>query len=55
MNTLTSPIEYIDLHETVSLLGVSSATIRNWIKHNYLTPKETSGKKLVFASSQIST
>lgn len=53
MNTLTSPIEYIDLHETVSLLGVSSATIRNWIKHNYLTPKETSGKKLVFASSQI--
>ncbi len=53
MNTLTSPIKYIDLHEAVSLLGVSSATVRNWIKHNYLTPTETSSKKLVFASSQI--
>jgi SAM-dependent methyltransferase/predicted site-specific integrase-resolvase len=53
MNTITSPIEYLDLNETVSILGVSSATIRNWIKHNYLTPKETPNKKLVFRSSQI--
>lgn len=53
MNTITNPIEYLDLNETVSILGVSSATVRNWIKHNYLTPKETSNKKLVFYSNQI--
>lgn len=53
MNTITSPIEYLDLNETVSILGVSSATIKNWIKHKYLTPKETSNKKLVFHSNQI--
>ena len=40
MNTNARPIEYLDLNETVSMLGVSSATIRNWIKHNYLTPKK---------------
>lgn len=53
MNTITSPIEYLDINETVSILGVSSATIRNWIKHNYLTPKETPNKKLVFHANQI--
>lgn len=53
MNTITSPIEYVDLNETVSILGVSSATVRNWIRHNYLTPKEISSKKLVFHSNQI--
>ena len=53
MNTITNPIEYLDLNETVSILGVSSATIRNWIKHNYLTPKETPNKKLIFHSNQI--
>ena len=53
MNTITSPIEYLDINETVSILGVSSATVRNWIKHNYLTPKETSNKKLIFQSNQI--
>lgn len=53
MNTITSSIEYLDINETVSILGVSSATIRNWIKHNYITPKETSNKKLVFHSKQI--
>jgi hypothetical protein len=31
----------INLQETVSILGVSTATIRNWIKHNYITLGET--------------
>ncbi|MFA5095332.1 MAG: N-6 DNA methylase [Candidatus Paceibacterota bacterium] len=53
MNTLTNSIEYLDINETVSILGVSSATIRNWIKYNYITPKETPNKKLVFHSNQI--
>lgn len=38
----------IGIDETVSLLGVSSATIRNWIKHNYLTPLKSSNGKLLF-------
>ncbi len=53
MNTNARPIEYLDLNETVSMLGVSSATIRNWIKHNYLTPKKIPNKKLVFHRDQI--
>lgn len=31
----------INLKETTNLLGVSSATVRNWIKHNYLTPADS--------------
>lgn len=50
---VTNPIEYLDLNETVSILGVSSATIKNWIKYNYLTPKKTSNKKLFFHSTEI--
>ncbi|MDZ4260689.1 MAG: hypothetical protein U1A25_03395, partial [Candidatus Sungbacteria bacterium] len=26
----------IDLQEAVSILGVSSATIRNWVKHDFI-------------------
>jgi SAM-dependent methyltransferase len=53
MNTIARPIEYLDLNETVSILGVSSTTIRNWIKHNYLTPKEIPNKKLAFHCDQV--
>jgi predicted RNA methylase/predicted site-specific integrase-resolvase len=53
MNTITNTTEYMDLHGVVSLLGVSSATVRNWIKHNYLIPKETSGKKMLFNSTEV--
>lgn len=53
MNTIARPSEYIDLHEVVSMLGVSSTTVRNWIKYNYLTLRETPDNKLAFNSSQI--
>ena len=53
MCLIINQIEYLDLDETISILGVSSATIRNWIKHSYITPQEISNKKLIFASSQI--
>ncbi|HEY4484098.1 MAG TPA: hypothetical protein VI752_02915, partial [Candidatus Paceibacterota bacterium] len=53
MNTITNTTEYMDLHGVVSLLGVSSATVRNWIKHSYLIPKETSGKKMLFNSTEV--
>lgn len=53
MNTITSQNEYINLNQAVSLLGVSSATVRNWIKHNYLKPQEKDGKQLVFKSDEV--
>ncbi len=31
---------YVTLEETASILAVSSATVRNWIKHEYLKPAE---------------
>lgn len=53
MNTITSPTEYINLNQVVSLLGVSSATVRNWVKHNYLRPEEKNGNKMVFSSNEV--
>lgn len=41
----------IDLKETTTLLGVSSATVRNWIKHNYLTP--TDNERMRFDYVQV--
>lgn len=45
--------KYIDIDETVSLLGVSSATVRNWIRHQYLTPHTHLGNKMLFKFLEI--
>ncbi len=44
MTKMLNENRQIDLREAVSLLGVSSATIRNWIRHKYLTPSGSNGK-----------
>lgn len=33
---------YVSLQETASILAVSSATVRNWIRHDYLRPARSS-------------
>lgn len=43
----------IDLQEAASLLGVSSATVKNWIGHSYLTPDAINTKKVVFDYLQV--
>ena len=53
MNTITSHNEYINLDQVVNLLGVSSATVRNWIKYNYLRPQESGDKQLVFKTDEV--
>jgi type I restriction-modification system DNA methylase subunit len=45
--------KYLDIQETLSILGVSSATVRNWIKHEYLTPQKMYSKKLTFDYEQV--
>lgn len=47
------PTKYIDLQEVALLLGVSSATIKNWIKSEYITPKKLLNKKTVFDHKEI--
>lgn len=47
--------QQIDLKQVVSILGVSSATGKNWIKHNYLTPTKTSTGKFMFCLSEVAT
>ena len=44
---------YVNLKETISLLGVSSATVRNWIRHSYLIPEKRFGKNLIFNYGQL--
>jgi tRNA1(Val) A37 N6-methylase TrmN6/predicted site-specific integrase-resolvase len=53
MNTIVTSNEYADIQDAVALLGVSSATIRNWIKHSYITPKKVFGNKLVFHFNEL--
>lgn len=53
MQTSTYKNQKVSMEDAVSLLGVSSATLRNWIKHDYLTPEKQSGKKLTFDAVQI--
>ncbi len=48
----SAPQREIDLKEAVSLLGVSSATVRNWIRHDYLVPT-TQGRKVLFDYQQV--
>jgi predicted RNA methylase len=43
----------IDLNEAISLLGVSSATIKNWIRHQYLSPISNVNGKMAFDYIQI--
>lgn len=53
MNTTTTQNEYVNLNQVVDLLGVSSATVRNWVKHNYLKPEEQIGGKLLFKTDAV--
>lgn len=53
MNTATSSNKYLDLEEVVSDLGVSSATVKNWVRHSYLTPEKTFDGKLVFNFNEL--
>lgn len=47
--------KYIDIDEAVTLLGVSSATVRNWIRHQYLTPYNNLGSKILFKFLEVQT
>ena len=42
----------LNLHEASSILGVSSSTVRNWVKHEYLRPLEDAGR-LAFSPRDI--
>ena len=54
LNYVNMDAEKVDLQKTVSLLGVSSATVKNWIKHDYLTPEARGNEGvLVFDYSQV--
>lgn len=53
MQTSILKNKQIDLEGAVSLLGVSSATVRNWIRHDYLTPDNEEGGKLLFNPDQV--
>lgn len=53
MEAIFNQNKKIDLQEVVSLLGISSATVRNWIRHNYLTPDNIRGQQIMFDYSQI--
>lgn len=37
-------VQLMDINEVAHFLEISSATVRNWIKHNYLAPATTEGK-----------
>jgi SAM-dependent methyltransferase len=39
-----TPEAKIDAAQAAELLGISKASIRNWIKHDYLTPADAAGK-----------
>src|SRR5260370_22196751 len=53
MNDSVKTTRTIDLKETVSLLGVSSATVRNWVRHNYIVPENKQNGELLFDYLQI--
>jgi SAM-dependent methyltransferase len=44
--------ELVSLNQAVSLLGICAATLRNWVKHNYLKTHSMGGK-LAFDLQQI--
>ena len=45
MDSITNKDKQINLNQVVDILGVSSATIRNWIRHKYLKPLDKTIKK----------
>lgn len=53
MQTSNYKKQQVSMEDAVSLLGISSATLRNWIKHDLLTPEKQDGKKLTFDAGQI--
>lgn len=53
MNDSVPMTKMINLDEAVSLLGVSSATVRNWVRHNYLIPKNGNDARLLFDYAQV--
>ncbi len=53
MQTSILKNKQIDLEGAVSLLGVSSATVRNWIRHDYLVPDNKEGRKLLFDHDHV--
>ncbi|KJJ84932.1 modification methylase VspI family protein [Candidatus Omnitrophus magneticus] len=40
----TQKNEVMDINQTADFLGISSATARNWLRHNYLIPISPDGK-----------
>jgi type I restriction-modification system DNA methylase subunit len=44
--------EFVGLPEAVSLLGICAATVRNWIRHQYIKPETVRGK-LAFDLKQL--
>ncbi|NMA67883.1 MAG: helix-turn-helix domain-containing protein, partial [Desulfitobacterium sp.] len=45
--------EYITLDEVCTILSISKATARNWIKSNKLTPAKTNGRESFFVKAEI--
>jgi hypothetical protein len=41
---MTTEHRYVTIEETASILAVSPATVRNWIKHDYLSPAGREGR-----------
>ena len=52
MKTLERDETAVGLDEAVSILGVCSATVRNWIRHEFLSAETVNGK-LLFDSRQL--
>lgn len=53
MDRISGKNKYTTLNQATSLFGVSSTTIQNWIKHNYLKPHRKQGKEILFRSIEI--
>lgn len=50
---ITRQNEPLNLNQVVALLGVSAATVRNWIKHHYLTPQASKNRQWVFKFEEV--
>jgi len=53
MDSITNKDKQINLNQVVDILGVSSATIRNWIRHKYLKPLDKNNKKISFIYEDV--
>lgn len=52
LQTQTHKIKLMDINEVAEFLEISSATVRNWIRHDYINPTTTEGK-MRFASQDV--